>query len=149
MKVYLAGPMSGIPQFNFPAFRDATARLRSQGFEVVSPQEEDEKSGIGEAANKSITGNPADLKETWGQILARDVCMLADDGIQGIVFLPDWQKSRGARLEAFVGLLQKEMKFFLFSDATNQPQEVSRHFVRSVMMTQFKYEEYGNEVARG
>ena len=34
----------------------------------------------------------------------RDVKLVADH-VQGVVFLPGWHKSRGARLEAFVALL--------------------------------------------
>jgi hypothetical protein len=105
MRIYLAGQMSGIPQFNFPAFCAAAARLRELGWEVVSPAELDDAEDKG-AALASATGNPADAGRTWGDFLARDVKLIADGGIQGIVFLPNWYRSRGARLEATVGLLQ-------------------------------------------
>lgn len=113
MKVYIAGPMTGIPQFNFPAFANAAALLRAEGMEVISPHEQDTP------AVQAVAWQSPDGKldaagkvggETWGDILAKDVKMLADGGIEGIVFLPDWQKSRGARLEATVGLLCK-LKF--------------------------------------
>lgn len=117
MKYYLAGPMTGIPQFNFPAFDEAAARLRRYGFEVISPHEQDSPA-VQEAARNSPDGkldsNDRIAGESWGQILARDVRLVADD-VDGIVFLPGWEKSRGARLEAFVGLLCSK-QFALYID---------------------------------
>ncbi len=100
LKYYLAGPMSGINQLNFPLFFAVATRLREQGFDIVSPAELDDPEVV-EAALKSkgeYTG-----RGTWGDFLSRDVKLIADD-VQGIIFLPDWSKSRGARLEAYVGL---------------------------------------------
>jgi len=118
MKVYLAGPMSGIPQFNFPAFFAAAEQLRAVGFEVVSPAEIDNEEDKG-AALRSPDGQSVKrtdgVSKTWGDFLARDVKLLADTGIQGIVFLPNWQNSKGAKLEAFVGLLQG-FKFWEYED---------------------------------
>jgi hypothetical protein len=104
---YLAGPMSNLPQFNFPAFHEAASALRARGYEVVSPAELDgieikqvamaSKKGKLDAAHK-IAGH------TWGDLLSRDVKVVADK-VEGIILLPGWQNSRGARLECFVGLL--------------------------------------------
>ena len=38
-KVYIAGPMTGIAEFNHPAFRKAAKDLRAIGYDVVSPAE--------------------------------------------------------------------------------------------------------------
>ena len=35
--VYLSGPMTGIADNNFPAFHRWAAKLRADGFDVVSP----------------------------------------------------------------------------------------------------------------
>lgn len=105
MRYYLAGPMSGYPQFNFPAFYAAAKDLRNAGYDIVSPAELDDKEHAGEAL-ASAHGDLGDSSATWGQCLGRDVQIIADT-VDGVVFLPGWQKSRGARLEAFVGLLCK------------------------------------------
>jgi hypothetical protein len=116
--------MTGIPYFNIPAFEAATAVLRNAGFEVVSPAEEDSEAVKAEART-STTGELVDGKvggETWGDILARDVKLLADGGIHGIVFLPDWIKSKGAKLEATVGLLAG-FTFWEYKDGTPLPRD--------------------------
>jgi len=104
-RVYIAGPMTGIPQFNYPAFIALAEELRSRGiYEVISPAEMDDPETAA-AALRSEDGAPGSGSangETWGDFLARDVKLLADDGIQGIVVLPNWDRSRGARLETFV-----------------------------------------------
>lgn len=105
-KFYLAGPMSNIPQFNFPAFHAAAADLRARGYDIISPAEQDSPA-VQAAAMKSPDGKLLEGKvagESWGQILARDVQIVADQ-VDGIILLPGWEKSRGARLECFVGLL--------------------------------------------
>lgn len=103
-KFYLAGPMSNIAAFNFPAFDAACERLRAANFDIVSPHEHDtpatQKAARASVDGKSL-GNGA---ETWAECLARDVVLIGDK-CAGIIFLPDWIKSRGAKLEAFTGLL--------------------------------------------
>ena len=106
-RIYLAGPMSGLPQFNFPTFDAAAKNLRSKGWDVVSPAELDDPKTRA-AALRSPDGAPgsgATNGETWGDFLARDVKLIADEGIEGIICLTGWQRSKGARLETFIGRL--------------------------------------------
>lgn len=41
-KIYLAGPMSGLPDLNYPAFHAAAAKLRAMGHVVLNPAENPE-----------------------------------------------------------------------------------------------------------
>jgi hypothetical protein len=127
-KLYIAGPMTGIPQFNIPAFDALAAKLRAKGNTVVSPAELDSReirqellaSADGQYAFGSTIGA---TKMTWADFLARDVKLIADE-IDEIVVLPDWWKSRGARLEVFVGLLSKKLIYRWRDD--NAPYELCR-----------------------
>lgn len=104
MRVYIAGPMTGIPQFNYPAFIEAAGNLRAWGYEVFSPAEMDDPAtaAAAMASKDGAPGSGSANGETWGDFLARDVKLLADDGIEAVVVLPGWHQSRGARLETFV-----------------------------------------------
>lgn len=89
--VYLAGPMRGMPEHNFPAFHAASGDLRSRGFEVWSPAEYDEGRGFDPKRD-----TPASLASYMEEDLAA-VCR-AD----AVVVLPGWEGSQGARLEVQV-----------------------------------------------
>lgn len=111
--LYLAGPMTGIPQFNFPAFDAAAAELRDQGYEIVSPAELDDPE-TREAALASPDGAPGSGSadgETYGTFLSRDVKLVIDD-VDGVVCLPDWHKSRGARIEVFTAATMGKPVFY-------------------------------------
>jgi hypothetical protein len=107
VRIYIAGPMTGIPQFNIPAFDAAAEDLRSLGHDVVSPAELDDPETRA-AALLSLDGAPGEGSangETWGDFLARDVKLITDGGIEAIAVIPGWERSRGARLETFVAFL--------------------------------------------
>lgn len=91
MRVYLAGPMSGIDQHNFPAFHGAADLLRDLGLDVASPAE--------------LDGDPPDRQPTereWQAYLRRDLPVMLD--CDAVVVLPGWEDSRGARLEVRTAL---------------------------------------------
>lgn len=103
MKIYIAGPMSGLPEFNFPAFHAAANELRAEGHEVFSPAERDieRHDGVdiskGNANGCQITAakehgfslRDALADDTWW------ICKEAD----AIAMLPGWENSKGANAE--------------------------------------------------
>lgn len=102
MKLYLAGPMSGLPEFNFPAFDAAAASLREQGHEVFNPAENDRNKLGEDFAKGNEKGDVTLASQNKGFSLRhalRDdtnfICMEAE----GIAMLPGWENSKGARAE--------------------------------------------------
>ena len=80
MRIYIAGPMTGLPELNFPAFHAEAARLRAIGHTVLNPAEI----------------NP-DQHMTWQECMRTDIAALVTcDAIQ---LLPGWMASKGATLE--------------------------------------------------
>ena len=94
--VYIAGPMRGIKQFNFPAFRAAAKFLRSIGRIVVSPAEHDEEAGFDFSqcdGTEDLAALGFDLKEA----LMWDLRAVAK--CDAIFLLPGWDNSKGAKAE--------------------------------------------------
>jgi hypothetical protein len=102
MKIYLAGPMRGIPEFNFPAFYAAAAGLRAQGHFVFSPAERDNERHGTDISKGNATGDEKVAAEQHGfnlrEALYEDmkfICLEAD----AIALLPGWENSKGANAE--------------------------------------------------
>lgn len=86
MKIYLAGPMSGLPEFNYPAFNHTAKLFRDKGHEVLNPAE----NFSGDTSLPYPTYCGAAMKQT----------LEAD----AIVLLHGWFYSFGAQLELLVAL---------------------------------------------
>lgn len=96
MIVYIAGPMRGIPEFNFPAFFDAEERLSRAGHKVISPASHDVELGFawqGKTGHEDLTTLDFDLKAALAWDLAQ---VLACDTV---VLLPGWENSTGTSAE--------------------------------------------------
>lgn len=100
LHVYLAGPMTGIAEFNFPAFDAAAEALRDRGHVAFNPAENDrDKHGFdptGMTGHEDLTGI-LDRRKALGDDLAW-ICAEADV----VAPLPGWQWSTGARAEVAV-----------------------------------------------
>ena len=83
-RIYIAGPMTGLPEFNYPAFHAAAADLRALGYQVVSPAEL----------------HDGDTTQPWDFYVRAGIVALV--GCDAVALLPDWHLSRGARLEVSI-----------------------------------------------
>lgn len=120
-KIYLAGPMQGYPQFNFPLFNAVAAALRANGHEVFNPAEKDiERHGGTDISAGNQNGSRAQSKTEHGfslrQALSEDlhyICLRADT----IALLPGWEKSNGSQAEhrTAVALQSEGMEVLYFS----------------------------------
>lgn len=96
---YVAGPMRGRKHFNFPAFDTAAAAGSLLGYYILSPADMDRKAGL-------FRGHlPEDDEELTDEqmkgCIDRDVKAILglDPRKDGIMVLPDWELSSGARAE--------------------------------------------------
>lgn len=81
MKVYISGPMIGLPDNNIPAFNAVEEQLRAAGHEPVNPAKLHEP----------------DVVKSHAEFMRVDIAALCE--CDAITMLPGWGKSRGATLE--------------------------------------------------
>lgn len=84
LKIYISGPMSGLPENNYPAFLKAQKALFDAGYKFII--------------------NPARLgeKDSWEEYMKRDIQLLCQ--CDAVALLDGWGDSRGARLEVQIAL---------------------------------------------
>jgi len=87
MKIYLSGPMTGIPGENRAAFNAAAKKLRAAGFVVV---------------------NPAELPKGWSWERYMQQAMVDLAPCEGVALLPGSWQSKGARKEIAAALLMNK-----------------------------------------
>lgn len=78
MKIYIAGPMSGLVEFNRPEFMFTAAKLTGSGHTVL---------------------NPAILPDGLSQAEYMDICLAMLRCADAIYLLDDWESSLGAVAE--------------------------------------------------
>lgn len=84
-RIYLSGPMTGLPDYNYPAVNTEAARLRALGYTAENPAE-----------------NPAPARKEW-ELYMRTALrqMLTCDAV---AFLPGWNEPRGPNVEIELAL---------------------------------------------
>lgn len=80
-KVYLAGPMTGLPEYNYPAFFQAAELLRERGLLVQNPAEHAQR-------------NP---QSSWVEYMRQALKIMLD--CDELYLLPGWGKSNGVYIE--------------------------------------------------
>lgn len=97
-KVYISGPMTGIQDFNYPAFHLAEKNLKDAGFEVENPAR-----------------NPDPTPKTWEGFMRLSIKQICE--CEHVALLPGWEKSRGAVVEVqlakTLGMTVKPIEDFL------------------------------------
>jgi hypothetical protein len=94
---YIAGPMRGYPDFNFPAFDAAKRALGARGYQVISPADMDRM-------DPQIRVADALPQHVYAKRDTSALIALAEDndtfGLKnGIYMLRGWERSKGARAE--------------------------------------------------
>jgi len=84
MRLQLVGPMTGLPDFNYPLFDSVAAHLRAEGHQVWNP------------AEVGLLGG------TWACCMRESLAALQH--AEAVVLLPDWAHSKGANLEVETAL---------------------------------------------
>jgi hypothetical protein len=107
-RLYLAGPMSGYPDFNRAAFRAQADALRAESYggmpvySVISPVELDEEDGTTDKEDPDMAARGEPTEGLWLDCLRRDLIRILDANIDAVVVLEGWEDSRGAALEVHV-----------------------------------------------
>lgn len=81
IRIYIAGPMTGLPEYNYPAFNAEARVWRCRGFEVENPAE-----------GPDLPSWAAYMRRALRQLLTCDA----------ICLLPGWTTSKGATVEWLV-----------------------------------------------
>ena len=108
MRVYISGPMTGIPDLNRPVFDAAEKRLTEQGHFVINPHRISALFGTAEELIKSFEAMYANPLANACESHSRRLCLAravmdaeraAIRSCDAIYLLRGWEKSCGAKNE--------------------------------------------------
>lgn len=89
MKIYLSGPMTGLPDFNYPTFNETAAMLRGRGHSVYNPAD----------FPHDFNKGPFPIRKAFAEF-SKFICEEAD----AIYMMRGWEKSKGALAEYHLAL---------------------------------------------
>jgi nucleoside 2-deoxyribosyltransferase len=133
-KIYLAGPMTGMPDSNYPAFHRTAADLRALGFEVLNPAE-----------------NPEPACGKWEGYMRMAISQLVQ--CDTVALLYGWQNSKGACIEYWLawtlGLSIVMAELVEDSDLTAVAWKNPNVNKQDVELAQTRFQEWLDEMVRG
>jgi len=97
--IYVAGPMRGHDEYNYPAFDRQAQILEKQGWTVVNPAEMDRS--ISSPEKCPMEFNPStnyDDQEFMREALHRDLDQICNN-CTAVYMMSGWETSRGAKAE--------------------------------------------------
>lgn len=97
MRLYLAGPMTGKEKYNLPKFHSVAEKLRKKGYEIVNPAEHGNWLDV--FMHNDYDNAPNNMARDIGNMV--EVIISRCDGV---VLLPGWEDSKGAKIEAFTAI---------------------------------------------
>lgn len=103
MILYIAGPMSGLPQDNYPAFEAALESLRKAGYDAVSPHTVARPEEILKSRSMGVLFRAT---PEYASIMRRCISLLHQ--ATAVALLPGWEESRGAQREVAVAEAMKK-----------------------------------------
>lgn len=112
MKVYIAGPMTGYQEFNFPQFFQAERELIALGHEPLNPAWNNGKDLESAIEDAEYNGRG------WVEYMRRDLNYLAQ--ADAVCVLEGWKKSKGAQLEVHIAK-QLEIPIMILEDGKLVP----------------------------
>ena len=127
--IYICGPMTGIEDYNFPAFDAAQAELEEKGYNVINPAQMDREAGFDPNKDK-FEGKLKDaaIKRDFEAIMRAD-CM---------ALLPGWWTSRGATTEISLARWRDipiyeypDMNLFVYGPPLKKPTKPNDHNIPS------------------
>jgi hypothetical protein len=101
-RIYIAGPMTGLPDWNVPAFSEAAEALRAGGYEPVNPAE-------------AFGGDTSRTHQEYMREACRQLATC-----QGILLLEGWRESKGATFECCIAHVLG-MEFYQWGDILGYP----------------------------
>jgi len=92
--IYICGPMTGYPEYNYPEFKRVEERLRDYGYEIENPV-------VNDTLLRDLgIGNPG-----WDDYMRASIAQVLK--ADGLCCLEGWQWSPGARLEVEIAMALK------------------------------------------